>query len=74
MQTGDWLIWAGSFITLAGVIGLVAVVLFVIRQRRAGLDDATLRKALQKGVIWNMAALFGSVIGLMLVVFGIALG
>lgn len=74
MQTGDWLIWAGSLITLAGVIGLVAVVLFVIRQRRAGLDDATLRKALQKGVIWNMAALFGSVIGLMLVVFGIALG
>ena len=74
MLTGDWLIWAGSLITLAGVIGLVAVVLFVIRQRRAGLDDATLRKALQKGVIWNMAALFGSVIGLMLVVFGIALG
>ena len=74
MQTGDWLIWAGSLITLAGVIGLVAVVLFVIRQRRAGLDDATLRKALQKGVMWNMAALFGSVIGLMLVVFGIALG
>lgn len=74
MQTEDVLIWAGSLITLAGVIGLVAVVVFVLRQRRAGLDDAALRKALQKGVVWNMAALFCSVIGLMLVVFGIALG
>lgn len=74
MQTSDVLIGAGSLITLAGVVGLVAVVIFVLRKRRAGLDDASLRKALQKGVIWNMAALFCSVIGLMLVVFGIALG
>lgn len=74
MQTGDLLIWAGSLVTLLGVVGLVAVVLFVVRQRRAGLDDAALRKALQRGVVWNMAALFCSVIGLMLVIFGIALG
>ena len=74
MQTGELLIWAGSLVTLLGVVGLVAVVLFVVRQRRAGLDDAALRKALQKGVVWNMAALFCSVIGLMLVIFGIALG
>ena len=74
MQTGELLIWAGSLVTLLGVVGLAAVVLFVVRQRRAGLDDAALRKALQKGVAWNMAALFCSVIGLMLVIFGIALG
>lgn len=74
MQASDVLIWAGSLITLAGVVGLAGVVLFVIRQRRSGLDDAALRKALQKGVLWNMAALFCSVIGLMLVVVGIALG
>jgi hypothetical protein len=74
MQASDVLIWAGSLITLAGVVGLAGVVLFVIRQRRAGLDDAALRKALQRGVLWNMAALFCSVIGLMLVVVGISFG
>lgn len=74
MQASDALIWAGSAITLAGVVGLGAVVVHVMRLRRAGLPEADLRKALQKAVAWNMAALFCSVIGLMAVVFGIALG
>lgn len=74
MQTADMLIWAGTALTLAGVVGLIAVVLHVARLRRAGLDEAALRRALQKAVAWNMGALFLSVIGLMLVVVAISLG
>lgn len=69
----DIIIWAGAAITLAGVAGLVACVVYVVRLRRAGLPDAEMRKHLQKGVIYNMIALFVSIIGLMMVVMGIAL-
>ena len=71
MTTGDLLIWGGAAVTLGGIVGLVACVLYVLRVRRRGLDDASLRQALQKGVLWNMAALFVSVIGLMMVIMGI---
>ncbi|MCA2010463.1 hypothetical protein [Pararhodobacter sp. CCB-MM2] len=74
MTTGEILIWAGAVVTLAGVAGLVACVLYVLRLRRAGLDDESLRKGLQKGVMWNMASLFVSVLGLMAVIVGITLG
>ena len=67
-------VWAGAAVTLIGVAGLIACVLYALRLRRAGLDDAALRAGLRKGVLWNMAALFVSVIGLMLVILGIALG
>ncbi|MCB1388085.1 MAG: hypothetical protein KDK12_02870 [Rhodobacteraceae bacterium] len=73
MSTGDLMIWGGAAITLGGVIGLFACVVYVLRVRRAGLEDAALRKALQKGVLWNMSALFVSVLGLMTVIIGIAL-
>lgn len=73
MTTGGLLIWGGAAVTLAGVIGLFACVAYIIRVRRAGLDDAALRKALQKGVMWNMIALFVSVLGLMAVIIGITL-
>ncbi|MCW1933350.1 hypothetical protein [Pararhodobacter zhoushanensis] len=73
MAMGDLMIWAGAVVTLLGVVGLIACVVYVLRVRRSGLDDATLRKALQKGVVWNMASLFVSVLGLMLVIVGITL-
>ncbi|WP_246022513.1 hypothetical protein [Pararhodobacter zhoushanensis] len=73
MAMGDLMIWAGAVVTLLGVVGLIACVVYVLRVRRSGLDDAALRKALQKGVIWNMASLFVSVLGLMLVIVGITL-
>ncbi len=73
MTTGGLLIWGGAAVTLAGVIGLFACVVYILRVRRAGLDDAALRKALQKGVMWNMIALFVSVLGLMAVIIGITL-
>lgn len=74
MSLATLLIWAGSAVTLGGVVGLIAVVLHVARLRRAGLAEADLRRALQKAVAWNMGALFLSVIGLMLVVIAISLG
>lgn len=69
----DIIIWAGALVTLAGVAGLGACIVYVVRLRRAGLDEDALRARLQRGVVWNMAALFVSVIGLMLVVVGVSL-
>ncbi|MCC5971949.1 MAG: hypothetical protein JJU15_18565 [Pararhodobacter sp.] len=66
-------IWAGAIVTLAGVAGLVACIVYVMRVRRAGLSEVDLRARLQRGVVWNMVALFVSVIGLMLVVVGVSL-
>ena len=73
MPVKELIIWTGASVTLLGVLGLVACVVYVVRLRRSGLDDAALRKGLQRGVIWNMAALFVSVLGLMAVIIGITL-
>jgi hypothetical protein len=71
---GDWLIWVGAAITLIGVAGLLGSGVYALRLRKAGLDEAALREKLRRGVLLNMGALFCSVIGLMLVILGIALG
>jgi len=68
------MIWAGATVTLIGVAGLIACVVYAIRLRRAALPEAAFRAGLKRGVLWNTAALFVSVIGLMLVILGIALG
>lgn len=68
------LIWIGAALTLIGVGGLGYCVVRAMRARKAGLDDAAMRAALQKVVVLNMAALGISALGLMLVVAGIALG
>lgn len=67
------LIWGGAVLTLLGVAGLLACVLVVLRARRAGLDDAALRATLARVVVWNMAALAVSALGLMAVVTGVIL-
>ena len=69
----EMLIWLGAAVTLAGLALLVWCILRVIRARRASLSDDELRAALQKILPVNTGALFLSVIGLMLVVLGIAL-
>lgn len=69
----DILIAAGAVVTLLGLAGLVWCIARVARARRAGLDDAGLRAVMQKIVALNMAALFVSVIGLMMVVIGVLL-
>jgi hypothetical protein len=69
----DILIWIGTAMALAGVAGLMWCVIVVMRARRAGLDDAALRAALQRAVTLNVAAFGLSALGLMLVVAGIML-
>jgi len=70
----EMLIWLGAAVSLAGLAGLVWCIVSVWKARRAGLSDADLRAAVQRVVPLNTGALFLSVIGLMLVVLGIAFG
>ncbi len=69
----DWLIWTGAAVSLAGIGGLIWVIVYTIRARRAGLDDAALRARLQWAVAMNLGALAVSAIGLMMVVMGVIL-
>lgn len=67
------LIWIGTIVTLAGFAGIVWSILRILRIRRAGHDDATLRAALQKVVPLNLGALLLSFLGLIMVVVGVIL-
>ena len=68
-----WLIIIGTIISALGLIGLVISALRVLRAKRAGLDDAALKDAVQKAMVLNMAAFAFSAFGLMLVIVGIFL-
>jgi hypothetical protein len=68
------MIWIGTALTLLGLAGLVWCIVRVLRVRRAGLAEDELRAAISSVLPMNMAALFLSVIGLMLVVIGVILG
>lgn len=70
----DWLIWGGATVSLLGLAGLFWCILIVVRARRAGLDDAEMRKRLATVMPLNMAALLLSALGLIMVVVGILLG
>ena len=67
------LIWIGTALTLAGVVGLIYCIVLATKARRAGLPEDALRARLQRVVTLNLAALGVSAIGLMLVVTGILL-
>ena len=69
-----WLIWIGAAMTLAGVAGILWCIVMVTRARRAGLDDAALKAALQRVVAVNLGALGLSALGLGAVVAGLMLG
>jgi len=68
------LIWAGAFVSLIGLAGLIWCIVKVWKARKAGLGDDALKATLQKVVPVNTAALFLSFIGLMMVVLGVILG
>ncbi|WP_420860659.1 hypothetical protein [Algirhabdus cladophorae] len=68
------LIWIGALISLIGMIGIIYCIFKVSRAKKANLDDEAMRAAVQAVVPVNLAALFLSVIGLMMVVIGIMLG
>lgn len=70
----ETLIWIGALVTLLGLAGLVWCVLIALRAKREGLDENAMKSRLQRVVAINMAALFLSAIGLMMVVVGILLG
>ena len=67
------LIWVGSILSLLGLVGLLWCIKTVLRAKKAAVSDEELRMRLQKVVPFNMAALFLSAIGLMLVILGIML-
>lgn len=69
----EFLVWAGALVSLAGVGGLVWCILYVMKLRKAGVDEAELRTKMQKAVLINFAALAVSTLGLMMVVAGIFL-
>lgn len=70
----EMLVWGGAALSLIGLVGLIWCIFRVARAKRAGLSDEELRVTLQSVLPVNMAALFLSVIGLMLVVIGVILG
>ena len=67
------LIWIGSILSILGLIGLLWCIKTVIKAKKFADSDEELRTSLQKVVPLNMAALFLSAIGLMLVILGIML-
>ena len=67
------LIWIGSILSLLGLVGLLWCINTILRAKKAAVSDEELRMSLQKVVPFNMAALFLSAIGLMLVILGIML-
>tara|TARA_B100001173_G_C15828415_1_gene479317 strand:- start:5 stop:217 length:213 start_codon:yes stop_codon:yes gene_type:complete len=67
------LIWIGSILSILGLIGLLWCIKTVIKAKKLANSDEELRTSLQKVVPLNMAALFLSAIGLMLVILGIIL-
>jgi hypothetical protein len=69
----DYVIWIGAAITLLGLTGLLYCIFLVVQGRRAKLSDDALRAVMQKALIWNMAALAASGLGLMMVVVGVIL-
>jgi hypothetical protein len=68
------LIIIGSVVSLAGVGGLIWCILLALKARKSGMEDEAMRAELQRVVIYNMAALGVSALGLMMVVLGIFLG
>lgn len=70
----EMMIWAGTGLTLLGLAGLVWCIIRANKVRRAKPSEEELRDALGALLPVNLAAMFLSAIGLMLVVIGIILG
>ncbi len=67
------LIWIGTALTVAGILGLLWCVKLVLAIKKRNLPDAETKTAMQRVIALNMAALFISAIGLMMVVVGVIL-
>ena len=69
----ELLIWIGSILSILGLVGLFWCIKTVLKAKKLANSDEQLRDSLRKIVPLNMAALFLSAIGLMLVILGIIL-
>ena len=69
----DWMVVLGALVTLGGLGLLIYCILTVAKARKAGLPDEELRVRLRRVVAINLAALFTSSIGLMMVIVGLFL-
>lgn len=67
------LIWIGTALTVAGILGLLWCIKLVLNIKRQALPDDQARAAMQRVVVWNMGALAVSGLGLILVVVGVIL-
>lgn len=70
----ETLIWIGAGLTLLGLAGVVWSLVTMLRARRAGLADDALRARLMRALPVNLGSLLLSLLGLGLVVVGIAVG
>ena len=66
-------IWIGLILSILGLVGLFWCIKTVLKAKKLATSDEQLRGSLQKVVPLNMASLFLSAIGLMLVILGIML-
>ena len=69
----ELLIWIGSILSILGLFGLFWCIKTVLKAKKSAVSDEELRSSLQKVVPLNMASLFLSAIGLMLIILGIML-
>ena len=69
----ELLIWVGTILSILGLVGLFWCIKTVLKAKKLSASADKLRSSLQKVVPLNMAALFLSAIGLMLVILGIML-
>ena len=69
----ELLIWIGSILSILGLVGVFWCIKIVLKAKKLATSDEKLRSSLKKAVPLNMAALFLSAIGLMLVILGIML-
>ena len=69
----EYLIWIGAGISIVGLVGILLSILRVAKAKRSNLSDEELRERMSKVLPLNLGSLFMSVIGLMMVILGIAL-
>ena len=69
----ELLILIGSILSILGLFGLFWCIKTVVKAKKIATSDEELRSSLQKVVPRNMASLFLSAMGLMLVILGIML-
>lgn len=70
----EWLVLIGALVSVAGLVGLVICIFKATRLKRQGLEGDALSEGLRPLIGLNLASLAFSVIGLMLVILGLALG